>query len=111
MPDHGAEKAGLISVVLLTYPDEGGLAQWREACKVLRAHLPHAVFAAVRPPEGIDAAIAPEREVQCDVEIVLHSFSEALNFALHQEDPARPVADGLPPPPSAARATVAGERP
>jgi predicted PurR-regulated permease PerM len=95
MPDHGADKAGLVSVVLLTYPAEDGLAQWREACKVLRARLPHALFAAVRPPDGIDAAVAPEREVQREVEIVLHSFSEALHFASHGNDQPRPNADGL----------------
>ena len=95
MPDHGADKAGLISVVLLTYPAEDGLAQWREACKALRAHLPHAVVAAVRPPDGIDAALAPEEEVQRDVEIVLHSFSEALSFASDRRDQPRLNADGL----------------
>jgi predicted PurR-regulated permease PerM len=95
MPDHGADKAGLVSVVLLTYPAADGLAQWREACKVLRAHLPHALVAAVRPPAGIHAAVAPEREVQREVEIVLHSFSEALNFAAHRKDQSRPNADGL----------------
>ncbi len=42
-----------------------------------------------------DAAVAPEREVQREVEIVLHSFSEALNFAAHRKDQPRPNADGL----------------
>ena len=96
MPDHGAEKAELISVVLLAYPDEDGLSEWREACKELRAHLPHALVAAVRPPEGIDAAVAPESEVQREVEIVLHSFSEALDFASRRKDHGRPIVDGLP---------------
>lgn len=109
VPDHGADKAGLISVVLLTYPAEDGLAQWREGCKVLRAHLPHALVAAVRPPDGIDAAAAPEREVQRDVEIVLHSFSEALNFASHRKDQTRLNADGLLTTAQAARVTVAGD--
>jgi hypothetical protein len=110
LPDDGADKAGLVSVVLLTYPAQDGLARWREACKALRARLPHALVAAVRPPEGIDAAIAPEREVQRDVEIVLHSFSEALNFASQGNDQARPVAGGLPAHPSSAHAAAAGER-
>lgn len=95
MPDRGADKAGLVSVVLLTYPAADGLAQWREACKVLRAHLPHSLVAAVRPPDGIDAAVAPELEVQRDVEIVLHSFSEALNFVSDRKHQTRPNTDGL----------------
>jgi hypothetical protein len=96
LPDHGAENAGLVSVALLTYPAEDGLARWREACKVLRDRLPHALIAAVRPPEGIDAAVAPEQEVQREVGIVLNSFSEALSFASHRGHRARPAADGTP---------------
>ena len=95
MPDHGADKASLVSVVLLAYPAEDGLADWREACKALRAHLPHSVVAAVRPPDGIDDSLAPEEEVQRDVEIVLHSFSEALSFASDRRDQPRLNADGL----------------
>jgi predicted PurR-regulated permease PerM len=102
-PDPGADKAGLVSVLLLTYPAADGLAQWREECKALRARLPHALVAAVRPPDGIDTAAAPEREVQRDVEIVLHSFSEALSFASHREDRVRPIAGDLPASAQAAR--------
>lgn len=90
--DPDAEKAGLVSVVLLTYPAADALAPWREGCKALRARLPHALVAAVRPPDGIDAVAAPEHEVQRDVEIVLHSFSEALNFASHRDDQPLPIA-------------------
>jgi hypothetical protein len=110
LSDHGADKAEMVSVVLLTYPAEDGLAQWREACKVLRDRLPHALVAAVRPPEGIDSAVAPEREVQRDVEIVLHSFSEALHFASHKEDRSGLNGDGLLTTPQAASVTVNGNR-
>jgi hypothetical protein len=106
LPDQGDDKAGLVSLVLLTFPTEDGLPAWREGCEALRARLPHAVFAAVRPPDGIDEAVVPEREVQGEVQIVLHSFSEALHVASHREDRAGENAGG-----SKATARAAGTEP
>jgi len=79
--DPEGEKAGLVSLVLVTYPAEAALPEWRETCRSLRCKLPHATIAAIKPPDGIHARVAGEREVRQHVDIVLHSFSEALSFA------------------------------
>jgi len=80
-PDPEGGKAGLVSLVLVTYPAEDALPEWRETCKSLRCKLPHATVAVVKPPDGIHDSVPAEREVRPHVDIVLHSFSEALSFA------------------------------
>lgn len=86
MPDHARGKAELVSLVLFTYPADGALPRWREACNVLREQLPHATIAAVKPPDGIHAAIPAERELRPDVELVLLSFSEAVSVATRPKE-------------------------
>jgi predicted PurR-regulated permease PerM len=86
MPHPGDDKAELVSLVLLAWPAEAEMAEWREACRQLRAQLPHATIAAVRPPEGIHATIPPECELQPAVDAVLHSFSEAVTVAARPKD-------------------------
>lgn len=74
----------LVSIVLLTCPADEAFEEWRQRCKRLRACLPRAMFAAVRPPEGVHATMPAESEMRPDVDLVLHSFSEAVTFASGQ---------------------------
>ena len=90
-------KAGLVSLVLVTYPGEDALPEWRETCKSLRCKLPHATIAAVRPPDGIHDTVPAEREVRQHVDIVLHSFSEALSFAARPPERASLTPDHVTP--------------
>lgn len=91
------DKGAPVSVVLLMYPASEGYEEWRGSCAALRAHLPHAVVAAVRPPEGIDASPTPEDEVRGHVDIVLHSYSEALTFASRPPNGPEPDREDLAP--------------
>ncbi|HET9579604.1 MAG TPA: AI-2E family transporter [Usitatibacter sp.] len=69
------------AVVLLPCPSAEQVEVWRNRCKRLRERLPRAVFALVRPPEGVHAAMPPDSEVRREVDLVLQSFSEAVAFA------------------------------
>jgi len=80
-PEPEGGKAGLVSLVLVAYPAEDALREWRETCKSLRRKLPHATIAAVKPPDGIHDSVPAEREVRPHLDVVLHSFSEALSLA------------------------------
>lgn len=75
------ENPELVSNVLVAYPDQHDFPDWCEACKTLRARLPHAPIAAVRAPDGVHAAIPPEADISSHVDLVLNSFSEAVTFA------------------------------
>jgi predicted PurR-regulated permease PerM len=79
--------ADMVSLLFVTYPDDESLPQWREACKALRSRLPQATVAAVKPPDGIHPRVPQECDVRQDVDIVLHSFSEALSLATRPADP------------------------
>ncbi|MDB5861978.1 MAG: transporter [Ramlibacter sp.] len=76
--------ADLISIVFIAYPEESALANWRDACRQLRAELPRALLATVRLPLDTDGEI--ETAVQSEVDLVLRSFAEAVAFT--QEVPA-----------------------
>lgn len=71
-----SQLAQLISTVFVTYPEADALAQWREACKELRARLPRAILATIRLHS--ENGSPDEQLVRADVDLVLHSFSEAV---------------------------------
>jgi hypothetical protein len=112
-PTQGADNSELVSVVLLTCPEEEGLERWREGCKLLRAHMPHAAFGAVRSAETVGIAIPGDTEMRRDVEIVLGSFSESVAFASHHREELvgerRAEADAAIPTHATDPATVMGD--
>lgn len=83
-----------VSTVLVAHPLEDDLAAWQEAARSLRALYPRAMLLAVRltleENSARDAAVARQ------VDLVVHSFSEAVAFALAGDRPVAARAGAFP---------------
>lgn len=75
------QAADLVAAVFFIHPAMEDAALWRRTCAAMRERLPKAVMVSVRPPQGIDTALADEPQVRSDVDAILRSFSEAIAFA------------------------------
>ena len=66
-----------VDLAFVTYPLEDEIADWRESCRMLRSQFADLIIATVRlPPDDVDETV-----LQDDVDLILHSFSEAVVFA------------------------------
>lgn len=83
-----------VSTVLVAHPLEDDLAAWQEAARSLRALYPRAMLLAVRltleENSARDAAVARQ------VDLVVHSFSEAVAFVLAGDRPVAARAGAFP---------------
>ena len=74
-----SSKAELVSIVFLVYPLRDSLARWQEQVRTLRAAIPQALLATIRPSffsEEVEAGVVKDQ-----VDMVLSSFEEGLAFA------------------------------
>ncbi|WP_433693138.1 AI-2E family transporter [Herbaspirillum seropedicae] len=74
-----SSKAELVSIVFLVYPLRESLARWQEQVRTLRAAIPQALLATIRPSffsEEVEAGVVKDQ-----VDMVLSSFEEGLAFA------------------------------
>ncbi|WP_085318313.1 AI-2E family transporter [Derxia lacustris] len=74
------DSGNLVSTVFLTWPQPDRLDDWQQTCRALRQELPRALLVTVRPT--LDASPADESAAAGSVDLVLHSFSEAVAFVL-----------------------------
>ncbi len=77
-----ADKSNLVSTIFVSYPLADEITTWRNACQEFRLRLPHAMLVTIRPPA--DEFFLDEVRVESEVDLVLHSFAEAV--ALVSED-------------------------
>jgi predicted PurR-regulated permease PerM len=86
--EHTPDKASLVRTLFLPLPAADMLGEWRHAAADVRALLPQAWLVALHMPG--DPPAPPE--VVAVVDMVLHTFEEAVSFAAHQHGTAMPSA-------------------
>lgn len=76
--DHDPQRASLVATIFIPYPSKAALAEWIGEVDAMRANLPQALLATIRPL--LEDDVPGLGTVQGHVDMVLRSFEEALAF-------------------------------